>query len=119
MSYILEKQDYIHCQMVHSSITKLDLSCVVNKLTATTEQGGYAWPVDETYIVEQDYRLFLNDIFYDEKNINSNMAKKIRPTNQLVDIFWHTHILFTRKYHDDCKNIFGRYLHHEPDIINS
>jgi len=32
----------------------------------------------------------------------------------MADIFWHQHILQTRKYHADCKKIFGKYLHHEP-----
>ena len=33
-----------------------------------------------------------------------------------VDEFWHTHILQTRKYMQDCQNVFGNYLHHEPHV---
>jgi hypothetical protein len=33
-----------------------------------------------------------------------------------VDEFWHTHILQTRKYFEDCQAMFGRYLHHEPHV---
>src|SRR5688572_3250946 len=33
-----------------------------------------------------------------------------------VDEFWHTHILQTRKYMQDCQNVFGNYLHHEPYV---
>lgn len=33
---------------------------------------------------------------------------------QLVDDMWHSHILDTRAYHDDCDRILGRYLHHFP-----
>lgn len=31
-----------------------------------------------------------------------------------MDEAWHAHILFTRKYMEDCQNIFGEYLHHTP-----
>jgi hypothetical protein len=36
------------------------------------------------------------------------------PPSQDIDIFWHYHILDTRKYHDDCHLVFGRYHHHYP-----
>ena len=32
----------------------------------------------------------------------------------LVDIGWHTFILYTREYTDYCQAAFGRYLHHSP-----
>jgi hypothetical protein len=31
-----------------------------------------------------------------------------------VDEFWHTHILQTIKYAEDCRNVFGNFLHHTP-----
>ena len=34
--------------------------------------------------------------------------------DKLQDLFWHLHILDTRQYIEDCKNIFGYYLHHNP-----
>ncbi|NPA72771.1 MAG: hypothetical protein GXO35_08080 [Gammaproteobacteria bacterium] len=34
--------------------------------------------------------------------------------NDLVDEYWHTHILDTRKYMDDCQKVLGYYLHHYP-----
>jgi len=37
------------------------------------------------------------------------------PTRE-IDEFWHNHILHTKKYHNDCKNIFGYYLHHQPAL---
>ena len=33
-----------------------------------------------------------------------------------VDEFWHTHILQTIKYTEDCERIFGTYLHHNPHV---
>lgn len=31
-----------------------------------------------------------------------------------IDEIWHSHILFTKKYIDDCQDFFGYYLHHKP-----
>lgn len=31
-----------------------------------------------------------------------------------VDVFWHTHIVFTREYFDFCDKVFGHYIHHVP-----
>ncbi|HYA45920.1 MAG TPA: hypothetical protein VEF92_00050 [Burkholderiales bacterium] len=33
-----------------------------------------------------------------------------------VDEFWHTHILQTIKYTEDCETMFGKYLHHTPHV---
>lgn len=34
--------------------------------------------------------------------------------SNIVDPFWHAHVLHTRSYTDFCNRVFGRYLHHEP-----
>jgi len=31
-----------------------------------------------------------------------------------IDKLWHTFIIFTRDYHLFCREVAGRYLHHEP-----
>jgi hypothetical protein len=41
------------------------------------------------------------------------------PTNMhavsdVVDPFWHGHILNTRDYHKFCEAVFGQYVHHAP-----
>ena len=41
----------------------------------------------------------------------------LRPS-KIVDMLWHTHILYTRKYTDDCSTLVGRYLHHQPDVAD-
>ncbi len=35
--------------------------------------------------------------------------------NPEVDEVWHTFILFTRKYHQFCEEIFGEFIHHTPE----
>lgn len=34
--------------------------------------------------------------------------------SKLVDIGWHTFILYTHDYAQYCQNAFGRFVHHEP-----
>ena len=41
------------------------------------------------------------------------MPQPLVPTLE-IDEFWHNHILYTQRYTEDCLNIFGHYLHHEP-----
>lgn len=33
----------------------------------------------------------------------------------IVDSVWHNHILFTKDYTEFCLEVFGHYLHHEPN----
>lgn len=67
------------------------------------EQGWARETIDE---VEKQYKGYLH------------LLKKF-PTapivpSEAIDEFWHTHILDTRKYMEDCDMIFGTYLHHFP-----
>jgi len=38
-----------------------------------------------------------------------------RPTIA-VDAIWHAHILWTRRYRQDCETLVGRFVDHEPDL---
>ncbi|HJP79570.1 MAG TPA: hypothetical protein VJ914_35190 [Pseudonocardiaceae bacterium] len=38
--------------------------------------------------------------------------------SDLVDIGWHTFVLYTRDYADFCRQIAGRFLHHTPTDEN-
>jgi hypothetical protein len=38
---------------------------------------------------------------------------RVTPVFQIVDEFWHAHILCTRDYADFCAMQFGRFIHHE------
>lgn len=37
-------------------------------------------------------------------------------TSRDVDEVWHTFILFTRDYAQFCKDVFGFFLHHQPNL---
>lgn len=72
--------------------------------------GGYNWPTKAAEEVALEYTKFLLQCYNDE-----NEGKEFTPPPPtVVDIFWHMHILFTKKYHQDCQDIFGYYLHHDP-----
>jgi hypothetical protein len=34
--------------------------------------------------------------------------------SHLIDEVWHDHILHTRNYSEDCKRVFGQFIHHNP-----
>jgi hypothetical protein len=54
----------------------------------------------------QEYRKFL---FL----IHSYPEVQVVP-GPLIDEVWHDHILHTKKYLEDCKRVFGKYIHHSP-----
>jgi hypothetical protein len=39
------------------------------------------------------------------------------PPSKLVDIGWHTLILYTKDYASFCEKIAGRFIHHEPSDV--
>lgn len=110
----------------YSVIDALNLGCVLEKLCAPAEKGqGYGWPNKDAAITISAYKNYLKQVakFYYEQgeNLISNKGLRIESNDksippQLIDIVWHTHIIFTSKYFKDCKQIFGFYLHHLPDI---
>ncbi|MDR7302232.1 glycine-rich domain-containing protein [Haloactinomyces albus] len=44
----------------------------------------------------------------------TNRCAPISPS-PMVDIGWHTFILYTREYAEFCQRIAGRFIHHVPD----
>lgn len=63
-------------------------------------------PEKVTEAVEQ-YRRFLvmAMVFPDDE---------IMPLSEDMDHVWHAHILHTIQYEEDCQQLFGEFLHHEP-----
>ena len=45
-----------------------------------------------------------------------NDSKSSAVPSKLVDLVWHLHILDTKAYFADCKEIFGKYIHHSPTL---
>lgn len=86
------------------SIEALNFDMV--KLKLQDPEEGKGWDIETCEEAEHEYRYFLAlKVAYPEEEI---------VPNQLVDAFWHQHILDTWAYHQDCQAVFGGYLHHYP-----
>lgn len=85
-------------------ICSLDLGPIRYKLLFPEE--GEGWVQEKVDRIEQEYRafLFLNSYF---------KGKSIVPSVD-IDTMWHTHILDTAKYREDCQSVFGFFLDHFP-----
>ncbi len=84
-----------------TQVASLDFTMLKRKLEVA---GG--WSADTVAEGEHLYRKYLAlKMVYPKKTIS--------PT-QLIDEFWHAHILDTKAYTTDCQKLFGRYLHHYP-----
>ena len=80
----------------------LDMSLVISKL----EIEGY----EKDFLVqsELEYKRFLI--------LSKKYPDEFLVPTKSIDLIWHAHILFTKKYHEDCDKIFGKYLHHMPSL---
>ncbi len=87
-----------------TAVDRLDFSMLRAKLMDHEE--GLGWSEAQCRAVEAEYRRYL-------RLTQLHGAKSLVPS-QLVDIFWHFHILDTQAYVQDCDELFGAYLHHFP-----
>lgn len=95
---------YIRIPISHKPIEDLDIEPI--KFLLMDETDGLGWSLDKANYIGELYRTFLFLIYkYPDDGVV--------PTRE-IDSFWHYHILDTRKYHEDCKKIFGHYIHHNP-----
>ena len=89
---------------VIEKVNKIDLGPIIFTLVERDE--GEGWSYEKAIKVEKQYRNFLTLIaLYPDL--------EIVPTKD-IDTFWHTHILDTQKYMNDCEKIFGYFVHHFP-----
>ena len=85
-------------------LNKLDFSMLKHKLQ--DQEEGLGWSAAECEAAAQDYKRFLALKY-------AYPAEEIVP-NQVVDKFWHFHILDTLAYAQDCQQVFGQFVHHYP-----
>ena len=93
--------------LILASFPDFDLTSVMESVKLEYPE----WSDVELRIVESEYRSYL-------AQHKENPDDNVRPTKQ-VDVVWHAHIIHTRKYHADCQDYFGYYLHHTPFPPNS
>ncbi len=92
-----------------NQLKKIDFTNIINKLNDSEE--GEGWDLLKCLEIKQEYLKFLYLIFVYPKS-------SLIPSKE-VDIFWHYHILDTKKYMHDCYSIFGKYIHHTPSYTSS
>ncbi len=93
---------------VISAIQQLDLESV--KLRVMDAELGEGWTREYAESIEAAYKTYLSMVVKYQDQAEDIMLSKD------VDEFWHTHILQTMKYADDCQKVFGTFLHHNPHI---
>lgn len=64
------------------------------------------WSLERTENAIREYKRFLF--------IHKKYPKLVLVPCKEVDEIWHAHILHTKEYAEDCKKLFGRFLHHRP-----
>jgi hypothetical protein len=95
-------------EQVIAAIQALDLESV--KRRVTDPKLGEGWTRAYADSIEVAYKNYLTMLVkYQDDAEDILLAED-------VDEFWHTHILQTIKYSEDCDALFGRYLHHTPHI---
>jgi hypothetical protein len=67
---------------------------------------GAEWSCERVDATEKEYRRFLL--------LMKMLPNELAAPSMDVDRFWHHHILDTKKYANDCRAVFGYFLHHYP-----
>lgn len=84
-------------------VAQIDLSKINRKLQY---EDPDRWTDDRITEAEEAYRRFLVlNLLYPEERL---------AVNEVLDDYWHAHILDTERYAADCDRIFGSMLHHYP-----
>jgi hypothetical protein len=93
---------------VTSAVQALDLESV--KIRLMDAELGEGWSREYADSIEAAYKTYLTMLAKYQEHAEDIMLAKD------VDEFWHTHILQTMKYADDCEKVFGAFLHHNPHV---
>ena len=95
-------------QDVIAAIQALDLEAV--KLRVMDTELGEGWNREYADSIEVAYKNYLTMLVKYQDHAEDILL------SEDVDEFWHTHILQTVKYAEDCQTTFGKFLHHSPHV---
>ncbi|MEM9087742.1 MAG: glycine-rich domain-containing protein-like [Cyanobacteria bacterium P01_F01_bin.53] len=85
-------------------LAAIDFGPIAYKLM--NPEDGVGWSLARATQAVEHYRRFL---FL----VNQYPEKQIVPSRE-ADQVWHTHILDTAKYREDCDVLFGKFMDHWP-----
>ncbi len=88
----------------YSRAREIDLTMVILKMCHP--RIGMDWSEEFANRMAAEYRIFLA--------MKAAFPTEWLPPSQIMDEFWHNHILDTRAYQADCQNLAGRFIHHYP-----
>ena len=91
-----------------AAVQCLDLEPI--RLRVMDAKRGKGWTSEHAERVEREYRTYLTMLVKHPEAIENIVV------SEDVDEFWHSHILHTMKYAEDCQRVFGTYLHHNPQL---
>ena len=109
---VKECLDEHKCPPPSLTVDDLNLSMVEDQLI---KKG---WHADRAVKDRAGYMEFLKQ-FQKAASGSPDLGKMepLVPPSQDVDDFWHQHVLNTKKYALDCKNVLGFFLHHDPSTF--
>src|SRR5262245_54405304 len=93
---------------VLAAIQALDLEPVKGRLMDPVR--GEGWTREYADSIEVSYRNYLTML------VKYPADAEDIALSEDTDEFWHTHILQTIKYAEDCQTVFGNFLHHSPHL---
>ena len=93
---------------VIAAIAALDLTSVKTRLI--DPKLGEGWTQEYADSIEVAFKHYLTMIVKYQEHAEDILL------SEDVDEFWHTYILQTMKYADDCQAVFGTFLHHSPHV---
>jgi len=85
-------------------LNHLNLDPIKIKLMDQVE--GEGWTKSQADKADLMYRRFLY--------LTAKYPDAVIVPNKVIDKVWHSHILDTRKYREDCEYVFGYFVHHFP-----
>ncbi len=89
-----------------SQLNSLDLQPVARKMMSSSD--GDRWTEKQLEMALLRYKMFL----YIQHHYSD---LQLAPTKEIDDV-WHAHILVdTKRYMQDCQNLFGYVLHHRDN----
>jgi hypothetical protein len=91
-------------EILIKKVWAIDLEPIIFKLVHPEDEKG--WTIEKADVLIEQYRQFLvlTQLYPEESVVPSKEIDKV----------WHTHILDTAKYRDDCQTAFGKFIDHFP-----
>src|ERR1700757_4712416 len=96
----------------HSLVDKVykrkNLEMAWEKVKANRGSGGVDGQTLETFEVQLEQQL---------ERLHRELREDTYQPLPVRQHLWHQHILDTEKYAADCKALFGRMIHHNPNVL--